>query len=592
MELLHSNVSFRSGNVVRKLHCLPSSSFPRKGGAGWHDRIFLSVVHESCSMGLGSSRSAAQLHSSSHDQRFEGQQLSPHASSCCCAPPAYGLKNFNKALQRDATTVALASPTKYVSKLSEVSDPSSSQSSIFSGGVVEQVPMVNALVGSRSGVREYRQQVKQGDNVVSAETREVRAHSSAGGYSSARLCLRDGENFLPASEVSIRQQQMEATQGCLSRYTSSQPSLDVDEPERSSASVDTLPRVRRKRLDSILQTRPHILGYSNFSPSDSQNAYDVLVQHDERSVPATVHWRRTLSQHPVPALSEEALGVVGNFHSLQSIASRSHFLSGPARGLPRAEDVGREARRNSRRRFWENLTRTASYQRANTERSLTEDEQRMTLPYDRTEISNMGSSGVLHSELGSRYYRRDRSLNIEERRRRFRSQVWALQRLSTSFEGVPGHARLHSAGVHFRSIHRSHESSQTPAETNTRASISRIIMLAEALFEVLDEIHRQSLALSRSPGLSFGLLPAPSSVVESMPVKVYTGADIATNVEGDALRCLICLVDYEEGDRLRILPCHHEYHVICIDKWLREVHRVCPLCRCDVCELRDAGDLT
>ncbi|GMN47651.1 hypothetical protein TIFTF001_016824 [Ficus carica] len=37
--------------------------------------------------------------------------------------------------------------------------------------------------------------------------------------------------------------------------------------------------------------------------------------------------------------------------------------------------------------------------------------------------------------------------------------------------------------------------------------------------------------------------------------------------------CYICLVEYEEGDRMRILPCHHEFHKTCVDKWLKEIHR-------------------
>ncbi|GJM86408.1 hypothetical protein PR202_ga02263 [Eleusine coracana subsp. coracana] len=50
-------------------------------------------------------------------------------------------------------------------------------------------------------------------------------------------------------------------------------------------------------------------------------------------------------------------------------------------------------------------------------------------------------------------------------------------------------------------------------ESSARASISRIVMLTEALFEVLDEIHRQPASLS----LSMVSAQAPESVVNSLP---------------------------------------------------------------------------
>lgn len=37
-------------------------------------------------------------------------------------------------------------------------------------------------------------------------------------------------------------------------------------------------------------------------------------------------------------------------------------------------------------------------------------------------------------------------------------------------------------------------------------------------------------------------------------------------------RCYICLAEYEEGETIRVLPCCHEYHMPCIDKWLKEIH--------------------
>ncbi|XP_057466611.1 uncharacterized protein LOC130756146 isoform X2 [Actinidia eriantha] len=171
--------------------------------------------------------------------------------------------------------------------------------------------------------------------------------------------------------------------------------------------------------------------------------------------------------------------------------------------------------------------------------------------------------------------------NFLERRRRIRSQ-----RLGSRFENLSGHERSciisgqHRTG-HYTCPIRTQDANSND-DTSARASISRIVMLAEALFEVLDEIHQQSVVLSSRSSVSpIGSVPAPNEVVESLPVKLYSKSQKHLNEE--AAQCYICLVEYEEGDSVRILPCHHEFHRTCVDKWLKDVHRVCPLCRGDIC---------
>lgn len=45
--------------------------------------------------------------------------------------------------------------------------------------------------------------------------------------------------------------------------------------------------------------------------------------------------------------------------------------------------------------------------------------------------------------------------------------------------------------------------------------------------------------------------------------------------------CPICIVDFEEGDDLRVLPCEgkHRFHQSCVDPWLLELSGSCPICR-------------
>ncbi|CAN4078693.1 unnamed protein product [Withania somnifera] len=44
-------------------------------------------------------------------------------------------------------------------------------------------------------------------------------------------------------------------------------------------------------------------------------------------------------------------------------------------------------------------------------------------------------------------------------------------------------------------------------------------------------------------------------------------------------RCCVCLSRLKYGDDNRVLPCLHEFHRECVDRWLNGTQRTCPVCR-------------
>lgn len=48
---------------------------------------------------------------------------------------------------------------------------------------------------------------------------------------------------------------------------------------------------------------------------------------------------------------------------------------------------------------------------------------------------------------------------------------------------------------------------------------------------------------------------------------------------GDSgISCAVCLSNYTNGEDLRVLPCGHRFHCDCVDRWLTQQSRTCPLC--------------
>ncbi|XP_044471615.1 uncharacterized RING finger protein C4G3.12c-like isoform X2 [Mangifera indica] len=242
-----------------------------------------------------------------------------------------------------------------------------------------------------------------------------------------------------------------------------------------------------------------------------------------------------------------------------------------------ADASNHEARRNSRRLFWDSFSRRSS-------RRLIDSS---AVVFSADDVGDLGShnrwlldfSGDFFDDgvRGDSGYLGSRILSWNEQRRHSRSETW--ERLRSGYDENGQQTRICPSGIHPDGSCPC-ESFVMSDESHSHA-ISRIVMLAEALFEVLDEIHHHPVSLS----LSMVSLPAPESVVDSFPLKNHKKADKAGGGGEDVEQCYICLAEYEEGDKIRVLPCHHEYHMSCVDKWRKEIHRVCPLCRGDVCQV-------
>ncbi|XP_063783980.1 RING finger protein 44 [Pseudophryne corroboree] len=53
--------------------------------------------------------------------------------------------------------------------------------------------------------------------------------------------------------------------------------------------------------------------------------------------------------------------------------------------------------------------------------------------------------------------------------------------------------------------------------------------------------------------------------------------------------CVVCFSDFESRQLLRVLPCNHEFHAKCVDKWLKS-NCTCPICRADASEVHRDGE--
>lgn len=85
----------------------------------------------------------------------------------------------------------------------------------------------------------------------------------------------------------------------------------------------------------------------------------------------------------------------------------------------------------------------------------------------------------------------------------------------------------------------------------------------------LDNAITQLLNQWESPGSP----PASKEDIDNLAV-----VTIAQEHIDSERQCSVCMEDFQLGDVVRSLPCHHLFHMDCINPWLH-LHNTCPICR-------------
>jgi len=74
----------------------------------------------------------------------------------------------------------------------------------------------------------------------------------------------------------------------------------------------------------------------------------------------------------------------------------------------------------------------------------------------------------------------------------------------------------------------------------------------------------------------------PKSDIDQLPSYRYSSEEGDAGASNDQTQtvCVVCMSDFETRQMVRVLPCSHEFHAKCVDKWLK-TNRTCPICRGD-----------
>jgi len=109
-------------------------------------------------------------------------------------------------------------------------------------------------------------------------------------------------------------------------------------------------------------------------------------------------------------------------------------------------------------------------------------------------------------------------------------------------------------------------------------SVSFIILMMVSLAWLVFYYIQRFRYLHAKDRLSRELNSAAEKALSKIPIRIVKINDKEVT---DAECCAVCIEPYKATDVVRLLPCRHEFHKLCVDPWLL-THRTCPMCKMDI----------
>ena len=114
----------------------------------------------------------------------------------------------------------------------------------------------------------------------------------------------------------------------------------------------------------------------------------------------------------------------------------------------------------------------------------------------------------------------------------------------------------------------------TPPGYDYSTKVHVIVIVFQFLIILLCLLNKCRSGQDRGPKIE------SHDIEKLMPPVISNKNHETTSKHGGCPGCVICLEEFKVGERCRVFPkCNHDFHVACIDNWLKLQNFTCPICR-------------